>query len=92
MPVRTDDEGPVVIWVIDLPDPRRTVPAMVGVAMRHARLNLLNLEAVAMGQVLGATLWLSTETATGVLPGVLDQERVAWRTITIEIPTISYST
>jgi hypothetical protein len=69
---------------ISLPDPRQTVPAMVGVARRHTRLNLLNLEAVAMGQVLGATLWLSREAATGVLHGVLDQERVAWRTITIE--------
>lgn len=69
---------------ISLPDHRRTVPAMVGAARRHPLLNLLNLEAVAMGQVVGATLWLSREAATGVLPGVLDHERVAWRTITID--------
>jgi hypothetical protein len=69
---------------ISLPDPRTTVPAMVGIASRHPRLNLLNLEAVATGQLLAATLWFSPETAEGVLPAVLDQERVTWRTITID--------
>jgi hypothetical protein len=69
---------------ISLPDPRQTVPAMVGIASRHTRLNLLNLEAVAMGHALGATLWLSPEATMGVLPQVLDEERVAWRTITID--------
>jgi hypothetical protein len=69
---------------ISLPDPRPTVPAMVGIARRHPRLNLMNLEAVAAGQLLGAKLWLSRETSTGILPGVLDQEEVAWQMITIE--------
>jgi hypothetical protein len=69
---------------IALPDPRRTVPAMARIATRHSRLNLLNLEAVAMGKILGATLWLSPETTSGVLPEVLDQEHVAWRTLAIE--------
>ena len=56
---------------------------MARIAMRHSWLNLLNLEAVAMGQVLGATLWLSPETTSGVLPEVLDQEHIAWRTLAI---------
>jgi hypothetical protein len=66
-----------------LPDPRPTVPRMARIAKRHPRLNLLNLEAVAVGQLLAGTLWLSAEAAEGVLPAVLDQEHVAWRTITI---------
>ncbi len=68
-----------------LPDSRQTVPRMARIAERHPRLNLLNLEAVAVGQRLAGTLWLSRETGAGVLPSVLDQERVAWRTV--EIPT-----
>jgi len=68
---------------VALPDPRPTVPAMVDVASRHPRLNLLNLEAVAAGHVLSATLWLSRESAAGVLPDVLDQEEVTWRTVAI---------
>jgi hypothetical protein len=66
-----------------LPDPRPTVPRMARIAKRHPRLNLLNLEAVAVGQLLKATLWLSAEAANGVLPAALDQEHVAWRTVTI---------
>jgi hypothetical protein len=84
----TDQERAIVSLLdlredISLPDPRATVPAMVEIASRHPRLNLLNLEAVATGQLLGATLWLSREGAQGVLPAALDQERVAWRTVTI---------
>ena len=66
---------------IALQDPRATVPEMVDVASRHPRLNLLNLEAVATGLLLGATVWLSPESAAGVLPGVLDEELVVWRTV-----------
>jgi hypothetical protein len=66
-----------------LPDPRQTVPRMARIAKRHPRLNLLNLEAVAIGQLLGGTIWLSREAADGVLPAVLDQEHVAWQTVTI---------
>ena len=69
---------------ISLPDPRSTVPAMVDMARRHPSLNLLNLEAVAAGQLLGAKLWLSRETSTGILPRVLDQEGVTWQLITID--------
>ena len=69
---------------IALPDPRVTVPAMVDVASRHPRLNLLNLEAVATGWLLGATLLLSPETTGGVLPAVLDKEHVDWSTVAIE--------
>ena len=68
---------------ISLPDPRPTVPRMAALASRHPRLNLLNLEAVAVGQLLDATLWLSTETTQGVLPAILDQEQVSWQAITI---------
>lgn len=67
-----------------LPDSRPVVPRMARIARRRPRLNLLNLEAVAVGQVLAGTLWLSVEAASGVLPAVLDEERVDWRTF--EIP------
>jgi hypothetical protein len=66
---------------IELPLPRTTVPAMARLALRHPTLNLLNLEAVAVGQLLGATLLLSAETASGVLPAVLAAERIEWKTI-----------
>jgi hypothetical protein len=66
-----------------LPDPRPTVPRMAQIAKRHARLNLLNLEAVAVGQLLAGTMWLSVEAAAGVLPAVLDEERVPWRAVTV---------
>ncbi len=69
---------------ISLPDPRSTVPEMVRLAARHPRLNLMNLEAVALGHLLSATVWLSRQSAEGILPGVLDHERVRWRTVTIE--------
>lgn len=69
---------------VSLPDPRATVPEMARLAARHPRLNLMNLEAVALGHLLRATVWLSRESAEGILPHVLDQERVRWRTVTIE--------
>jgi hypothetical protein len=67
---------------IGLPDTRQLVPLMVDVAGRHPHLNLLNLEAVAAARALAATVWLSPEAANGVLPPVLDDEHLAWRTIT----------
>jgi len=69
-----------------LPDSRQTVPRMARIADRHPRLNLLNLEAVALGQLLVGTLWLSPEATRGVLPAVLDHEQVAWRTVEIPMP------
>lgn len=68
---------------IGLPEPRATVPAMARVALRHPRLNLLNLEAVAAGASLDATLWLSPPAASGLLPAVLDAEGIKWTTITV---------
>lgn len=68
---------------VRLPDPRATVPLMAELSERHDRLNLLNLEAAATGLVLRATVLLSTEASRGVLPAVLDAERVKWRTIEI---------
>ena len=69
---------------ISLPEPRATVPMMIEVSGRHPRLNLPNLEAVASGRVLGATLFLSVQAEAGVLPSVLDQEGVAWRVIPLD--------
>lgn len=69
---------------IGLPEPRATVPAMAHVALRHPRLNLLNLEAVAAGLSLDAAVWLSPPSAQGVLPTALDAEGISWRTITPE--------
>lgn len=66
---------------IGLPDARLTVPAMARIAVRHPKLNLLNLEAVAAATVLSAETWLSSQAATGVLPGVLDSEGLRWRTV-----------
>jgi len=67
---------------IGLPRPRQVVPLMVSVAGRHPRLNLLNLEVVATAQLLAATVWLSREGASGILPGVLGSEHLTWETIT----------
>ena len=66
---------------IGLPDPRATIPLMVDVAARHPRLNLLNLEAVALARFLPGTVWLSEESAAGVLPAVLGGEGIAWNTV-----------
>lgn len=69
--------------VIGLPDPRQIVPLMVEVAGRHPRLNLLNLEAVAAARALDATIWLSPKAADGILPTILDDERLAWEIVTV---------
>jgi hypothetical protein len=66
---------------IRLPDTRQLVPLMVEIAGRHPKLNLLNLEAVAAARALSAIIWLSPETASGVLPAVLDDELLAWETV-----------
>lgn len=82
-----EEQGTAILSLLELrenlslPDPRRTVPAMAQLAGRHPNLNLLNLEAVVVGQVLAATLWLSPASTTGILPSVLDAEGVAWRTV-----------
>lgn len=69
---------------IGLPDPRSTVPLMAELSERHPRLNLLNLEAAAAGLLLEATLLLSAEASRGVLPAVLDAERINWRVVEID--------
>jgi hypothetical protein len=56
---------------------------MVELAGRHPRLNLLNLEAVAVGLLLSASVWISPAAASGLLSDVLDAERVAWETVRI---------
>jgi len=67
---------------IGLPRPRHVVPIMTTIAGRHPKLNVLNLEAVATALWLRATIWLSPEGASGLLPDVLDAEELAWETIT----------
>lgn len=84
-----DEQGRAILSLltlrpdIGLPDPRSTVPAMVAVGGRHPRLNLLNLEAVAVAQLLSGTIWLSEEAAEGILPPVLHAEGIAWRIVAI---------
>lgn len=68
---------------VGLPDPRTTVPVMAEVARRHPQLNLLNLEATATAHVLRGTIWLSGQSATGLLPSVLDAEGVSWKTVSV---------
>ncbi|CAN5133333.1 hypothetical protein BH18ACT4_BH18ACT4_00690 [soil metagenome] len=68
---------------IGLPDPRATVPAMARIASRHPRLNVLNLEAAALAKLLLASVWLSEQSAGGVLPAVFETEGVPWSTITV---------
>jgi len=63
---------------IGLPEPRPLVPAMVAIANRHPRLNLMNIEAAAMATLLDARVLLSPAAAAGVLPEVLDAETIAW--------------
>ena len=63
---------------VGLPEPRLLVPAMVGVAGRHQRLNLMNIEATAAALVLEARLLISPDAARGVLPSVLEAERIRW--------------
>lgn len=63
---------------IGLPDPRTTVPRMVAIGGRHPKLNLLNLEAVSVAVNTGAHVLLAEGAATGMLPGVLAAEEVAW--------------
>ncbi|MGD9797939.1 MAG: hypothetical protein AB7H43_00810 [Acidimicrobiia bacterium] len=69
---------------IGLPDPRATVPAMADISRRHAQLNLLNLEAVAVARLVRATVWLSAPAASGVLAGVLDAEGLPWKVVSLE--------
>lgn len=66
---------------IGLPDPRATVPVMAELSERHPRLNLLNLEAAASARVVEAKVLLSSPASKGVLPTVLDAERVAWEIV-----------
>jgi len=66
---------------IGLPDPRVTIPTMAELSQRYPRLNLLNLEAAAAALTLDATVWLSRQAASGILPGVLDAEGIPWRTL-----------
>jgi hypothetical protein len=82
-----DEQQRAVASMLQLPDeiglspPRSIVPLMVSVAARYPKLNLLNLEAVATAQLLQATVWLSPQGASGVLPAVLDSENLRWEAV-----------
>lgn len=69
---------------IGVPNPRSTVPVMAELSERHPRLNLLNLEAAAVGLLLKATMLVSAEASRGVLPEVLDAENIEWRVVGID--------
>ncbi len=68
---------------IELPDPRSLVPEMVRMHQRHSQLNVMNLEAVAAASLLEARVLLSSRASEGVLPQVLEAERLAWKVVTI---------
>jgi hypothetical protein len=82
-----DEQQRAVASMLQLPDEiglspaRSVVPLMVSVAGRHPKLNLVNLEAVGTAQLLQATVWLSPEGASGILPAVLDSEDLEWETV-----------
>jgi hypothetical protein len=60
---------------------------MVGVASRHPRLNLLNIEATAAAIDTADVVWLSPRASEGVLPDVLNTEGVRWRVHHIDRPS-----
>jgi hypothetical protein len=66
---------------VALPDPRQTVPTMARLAQRHPKLNLMNLEAAAVGLADGVQLWISEPASRGVLPDVLATELVDFRVV-----------
>ena len=68
---------------IELPDMRRVVPEMARLAERHARLNVMNLQAAAAAKVHELDVALSPKAATGVLPAVLDDEQIDWRVVEV---------
>lgn len=63
---------------IAIPGARLVVPAMVRVAEQHSKLNLLNLEAVAVASLTSAHVLLSERAAAGLLPAVLEVEQISW--------------
>jgi len=66
---------------IGLAEPRRIVPLMAEVSTRRPMLNLMTLEAAATARVLDAPVWLSPQSAAGVLPDALDAERIRWSVV-----------
>ena len=66
---------------IGLPDPRLLVPEMVAIQRRHPQLNLLNIEAAAAARLLVGHVALSSPAAAGVLPAILEAERIEWVTL-----------
>jgi hypothetical protein len=54
---------------------------MVAIHRRHPQPNLLNIEAAAAGRLLARHVALSSPTAAGVLPAILEAERIDWVTL-----------
>ena len=68
---------------IGLPDPRVLVPEMVRMHQRHPHLNVMNVEALAAAGLLEARVLLSLRGSEGMLPQVLDAERLAWKMVKV---------
>jgi len=66
---------------VGLPASRELVPEMAGVARRHPRLNMLNIEATAAALLLSARVLLSPLASRGVLPTTLADEHIRWDTV-----------
>ena len=68
---------------VSLPDPRELVPEMAAMHQRHPQLNVMNVEAAAAAMLLDARVLLSVPAAEGILSGILDEERIPWRVVTV---------
>jgi hypothetical protein len=83
----TDEQARAVEGLLQLPEhvglleSRRLVPEMAEVARRHARLNLMNIEATAAARLLSARVLLSPPASTGILPTTLTHEDIRWDTL-----------
>lgn len=68
---------------VSLPDPRALVPVMAAMHQRHPQLNVMNVEAAAAAMLLDARVLLSVPATEGVLPTILDEERIPWRVVSV---------
>ncbi len=66
---------------VGIPEPRYVVPVMVDVHRRHPNLSVLNTEATASALWLGATMVVSSSTASGQLEEVLPVEEITVETV-----------
>ncbi|MGQ0744739.1 MAG: hypothetical protein ACT4OS_10485 [Acidimicrobiales bacterium] len=66
---------------VGLPDQRMVIPEMARLARRHPQLDLPDLEAAAAAVLNGWLVLLSPPAARGVLPPVLDEEKLGWEVV-----------